>query len=84
MCEDVVRELIAKTCELPVDSTTISGDANLYASGLTSFASVQLMLALEEEFDIEFPDRLLNRNTFATIRTISDTVALLVQERDAA
>ena len=27
---------------------------------MTSHASVNLMLALENEFDIEFPDRMLN------------------------
>lgn len=84
MSEDVVRGLIARTCEQPIDLKTLSDDANLYTAGLTSFASVQLMLALEDEFDIEFPDRLLNRKTFTSIRTISEAVVSLVQERDEA
>ena len=53
--EEVVRGLIAKTCELRVDPKSLSNDASLYTAGLTSFASVQLMLALEQAFDIEFP-----------------------------
>nr|WP_276556798.1 acyl carrier protein [Rhodoblastus acidophilus] len=84
MIDDIVRGLITKTCELPVDPITLADDADLYAAGLTSFASVQLMLALEEEFDIEFPDQLLNRKTFATLRAISDAVALLRSGREAA
>jgi acyl carrier protein len=84
MIDDVVRRLVAKTCELPVDPKTLAEDADLYAAGLTSFASVQLMLALEEEFDIEFPDHLLNRKTFATLRSIADTVAALRSDREAA
>lgn len=84
MIDDIVRGLIAKTCELPVDPITLADDADLYAAGLTSFASVQLMLALEEEFDIEFPDHLLNRKTFSTLRAICDAVALLRSGREAA
>ena len=84
MSEDVVRSLIASTCELPVDPQTLTDDADLYAAGLTSFASVQLMLGLEQAFDIEFPDRLLNRRTFATIRNIRDAVALIRAEQEAA
>ena len=38
--------------------------ADLYAAGLRSFASVQLMLALEEAFEVEFPESLLNRQSF--------------------
>ncbi|MCB1544201.1 MAG: acyl carrier protein, partial [Rhodoblastus sp.] len=44
---------------------------DLYAAGLTSFAAVQLMLALEESFDIEFPERMLNRRSFATMESIA-------------
>jgi len=84
MVDDVVRGLVIKTCELPVDPNTLAEDADLYAAGLTSFASVQLMLALEEEFDIEFPDHLLNRKTFSTLRSIADAVAALRSEREAA
>ena len=84
MNERVIRNLIAATCELPDDPTTLSADADLYTAGLTSFASVQLMLALEQAFDIEFPDRLLNRKTFASIRNINDAIALIRAEQDAA
>ena len=38
--------------------------------GLTSHASVNLMLALEERFDIEFPERMLRRGAFASIAAI--------------
>lgn len=47
------------------------GDADdLYRAGMTSHASVNLMLALEDTFAVEFPERLLRRRTFETIATI--------------
>ncbi|WP_371515135.1 acyl carrier protein [Stappia sp. TSB10P1A] len=79
-----VREIIASHGKLPVDVATLADDADLYAAGLSSFASVQLMLALEERFDIEFPETMLNRKTFASIGAISSAVAELApQERVA-
>ena len=67
---DMIRALLAQSGRLAVDVATLSDDQDLYAAGLTSFATVQLMLAIEEAFDIEFPERMLNRRTFATIAAI--------------
>jgi acyl carrier protein len=36
------------------------------------------MLGLEDAFDVEFPDALLRKSTFATVRTITDAVASLL------
>ena len=37
---------------------------------MTSHASVNVMLALEGEFDVEFPDHMLKRTVFNTIASI--------------
>jgi len=79
-----VRETIASHGKLPVDVATLADDADLYAAGLSSFASVQLMLALEERFDIEFPETMLNRKTFASIGAISSAVAELAPHERVA
>ena len=55
----------------------LADDADLYAAGMTSHASVEVMLALEEAFDIEFPDRMLRREVFESITAISEAVAEL-------
>jgi len=42
---------------------------------MTSHASVNVMLALEEAFDVEFPESMLRKSTFesvAAIRTALD------------
>ncbi|UWU19351.1 acyl carrier protein [Rhizobium sullae] len=80
----VIRDLVAKFGKLLVSVDQVADDADLYAAGLTSFASVQLMLGLEEAFDIEFPDNLLNRKSFASISAIARTVDLIRDGRKVA
>ena len=79
-----IRELLKKHGGLPVDVDGLADNADLYAAGLSSFASVQLMLALEESFDVEFPDSLLNRKSFGSIEAIERTVASITDKREVA
>ena len=74
---DTIRQLIDKHARLPVKAETLAAGQDLYAAGLTSFAAVQLMLALEEFFDIEFPERMLNRRSFATMESIAACIVEL-------
>lgn len=74
---DRIRALLAQNPMFPCEIGTLSDDANLYEAGLTSFASVQLMLAIEEEFDIEFPETMLTRRTFSSIAGIAAAVGEL-------
>ncbi|QLF68203.1 acyl carrier protein [Peteryoungia desertarenae] len=81
---ETIRALLGKVGGLPVAVETIEDNADLYAVGLSSFASVQLMLGLEDSFDIEFPDHLLNRKSFASIQAIETTVQTILGERKVA
>ena len=65
---------------LPFDIGTLSDQDNLYDAGMTSFASVQAMLAIEEEFDIEFPEEMLTRRTFSSLSSIADAVSKLTKK----
>lgn len=78
MHADAIRKLIAAHARLPVDVNGLSDDADLYQAGLTSLSTVNLMLALEEHFDIEFPDRMLGRRTFGSIRALGEAIAELI------
>lgn len=80
---ETIRELLAKVGNMPVPVADLADDADLYAAGLSSFASVQLMLAIEENFDIEFPDHLLNRKSFASIAAVKQTVDQILQSKAA-
>ncbi|RTL63450.1 MAG: acyl carrier protein [Hyphomicrobiales bacterium] len=79
-------EIRAKVLELlgaQVDLKGLSDESDLYDAGLTSFASVQLMLALEDYFGVEFPERMLNRRTFSSIANIIASVNELALEKAA-
>lgn len=77
---DTIRTILSKVAQLPQPIGEIPDDADLYALGLSSFASVQLMLGIEDAFDLEFPDRYLNRKSFASIKAIEETVVAIQQE----
>lgn len=81
---DRVRSILNQHAKLRVDAKSLADDADLYANGLSSFATVQLMLALEEEFDLEFPDRLLNRRSFESINAIAAVVNSVMALRAAS
>lgn len=72
-----VRSLVADHGGLAVDVADLTVDADLYRAGMSSFASVQLMLALEEAFDIEFPESMLSPRTFSSLTAIQSAVSQL-------
>jgi acyl carrier protein len=79
--KDQIREIIARTVELPGGIDGLTEASDLYEAGMTSFGSVQLMLALEEAFDVEFPERMLNRRLFSSISTIRAALEELTTEK---
>ena len=74
---EAVREIVKEHGRLAVDVETLADGASLYEAGMTSHASVNVMLALEDTFDVEFPDELLKRSVFESIASISSALAQL-------
>jgi acyl carrier protein len=72
--------VVAEHARLSVDIETLADDADLFQAGMTSHASVNLMLALEEAFDVEFPDSMLNRGSFESVAAIEASLKTLLQE----
>ena len=77
MKDERIRRVLETHGRLPVSASRLSNDANLYSAGMTSHASVNVMLALEEEFDVEFPDEMLTRSAFESIDAIAGSLATL-------
>ena len=75
-----VRLVLKDYGRLSVDVETLSEQADLYQAGMTSHASVNLMLALEDHFDVEFPDHMLKRSVFESVGSISAAVETLKSE----
>ncbi len=68
--EQQIRTVLKAHARLGVDAATLKPSDDLYQAGMTSHASVNVMLALEGTFDVEFPDHMLKRNVFNSIQSI--------------
>ena len=69
-----IRMVLKTHGRLAKDVDTLDDGADLYQAGMTSQASVNVMLALEGEFDVEFPDDMLKRSVFESIAAIASAV----------
>jgi acyl carrier protein len=74
-----IRRVLSEHARLPVDVTTIDENADLFQAGMTSHASVNVMLALEEAFDVEFPEIMLRKATFESVAAIRSAIADLTE-----
>jgi acyl carrier protein len=72
-----IRRILKDHGRLSKDAEQLGEDADLYQAGLTSHASVNVMLALEGEFEIEFPDHMLKRSVFESIAAMRAAIAEL-------
>ncbi|WP_249009763.1 acyl carrier protein [Conexibacter sp. DBS9H8] len=72
-----IRDVIGAHANLPVDIRELGDAADLFAAGMTSFASVNVMLGLEDTFDVEFPDTMLKRSVFASVDAILEALEAL-------
>ena len=72
--EDTIRELLAGVLHPRLQSNALAATDDLYAAGLSSLATVDLMLAIEDRFGIEFTNAWLNRRTFSSIAALSNAV----------
>jgi acyl carrier protein len=64
-----------------IDVSSLDENTNLYEAGMTSHASVNVMLALEGQFDVEFPDRMLRRGVFESVASIRAAIEELIAAR---
>ena len=76
-----IRSILKEHGRLTKDAAALADDADLYQAGMTSHASVNVMLALEGEFDVEFPDHMLKRSVFESIAAIRSAIDELTAGR---
>lgn len=75
-----IRTALAEAGRLKVDAQEIASDADLYANGLTSHATVNVVLELEDALDIEIPDELLVKSTFVSVDALEAALSPLVND----
>lgn len=74
---DDIREILKAHARLNTDVDALAPDADLYQAGMTSHASVNVMLAVEDTFDVEFPDEMLKPSVFESVSAIEAAVTQL-------
>jgi acyl carrier protein len=82
--KDRIRQILQDHARLNAAASSLPDEADLYQAGMTSHASVNVMLALEDAFDVEFPDSMLTRSVFQSVSSIADALTELDAEAAAA
>jgi acyl carrier protein len=77
--QNEIRDVLAAHGRMAVDAHEVDAHIDLYTLGLTSHATVDVMLALEDAFDIEFPEEVLKKSTFESVHNIAQVVEGLVK-----
>lgn len=72
-----IRDIVARHGRISAVPGSVADDADLFAAGMTSHASVSVMLALEEAFDVEFPEPMLRKSTFASVAAMREAIVQL-------
>lgn len=71
---DRIRAVLDRVARLRVPAASLRDDSDLHDAGLTSFGAVELMLSLEDEFGVEFPEALITRAGFGSISAIGASI----------
>ena len=72
-----IRDVLDEFGGLGAPAGTLDPGADLFASGMTSFASVSVMLGIEERLDVTYPESMLKRSTFESINAIASSIEQL-------
>lgn len=75
--DTLIFDVLTQYAGLSIDVSALDPAADLYRSGLTSHACINVMLALEDTFDVEFEPAMLRKSTFESIDAIRDALMRL-------
>lgn len=82
--KDQIRAILDEVGGLACPASDVGDRDDLFVKGLSSFATVGVMLAIEDEFEVSFPDSLLVRATFTSIDALATAIAGLKGQTLAA
>ena len=69
-----IRTILKDHARLSKPIDTLADASDLYQAGMTSHSSVNVMLALEGAFDVEFPDQMLKRSVFESVSAMRTAI----------
>ena len=79
-----IRAILRRNTNLEPLAATLRDSDDLFDAGLSSLSAVRLMIALEDRFDIDFPESMMNRSNFGSIAAIERNILALRPVRIAA
>lgn len=82
--DEEIRRIVGSHGRLSVAVESVGPEDNLYRLGMTSHATLNVMLALEEAFDVEFSEDLLQRSIFESLSSMGTAISGLVDQRRIA
>ncbi len=71
VAEQLIRDILATHGKLSVQPATLKATDDLYQVGLSSLATVNVMLEIENRAGVVIPDEALTRATFQTITSLT-------------
>lgn len=74
-----LRTIVASHARLNLPPGEIDDSTDLYRAGMSSQGSVTLMIAVEGEFGVEFPDSMLSRDVFSNIESIAAALEVVMR-----
>ncbi|WP_233219568.1 acyl carrier protein [Micromonospora sp. RP3T] len=75
--EDRISALVLRFAQLDAAADALDPNTDLWDAGMSSMHSVSVMMAVEEEFGVEFTEGLLTRATFTSVASIARAVRKL-------
>jgi acyl carrier protein len=78
--EDEIRRLVIGNATLAIGEASLTDDTDLFSAGMTSYASVTMMMSIEEHFGVVFTDSQIIRTTFQTIASMAEAVTWLLAQ----
>ncbi|MCG1043331.1 acyl carrier protein [Mycetohabitans sp. B8] len=79
-----LREILAQWADLDVPIASLSDDASLYDAGMSSLATVKILMAIENAFNVEIPDEWLTRELFTSVAWLGQAIKQLQSDEAAA
>ncbi len=77
--KEQLRTIVRSHARLNLPPDEISDSTDLYRAGMSSQGSVTLMIAVEGEFGVEFPDSMLSRDVFSNIQSIAAALEVVMR-----
>jgi len=82
--EAMIRDILRSHGDLAVPVEGLSIHADLFDAGLSSFGTVEVMIALEERLGASLPESMLTRSTFQSIASLCAAAETLRATKAAA